>query len=78
MGNDCDRGYKTDCCCNCKLQVKINCHPSNVGFANGSIMTTFGFGCEAFRGMTDGSDDNQIIFSESRHGMCEMHIRKTI
>ena len=85
--SDCDKGYRGDCCCNCKRQVKINCHPSNgnqkmYGFledpikvGKGSISTTFAWGCECFRGMTDGSDNNQIIFMDTPHGMCEMHER---
>lgn len=75
MKNDCDKGYRTDCCCNCKRQVKINCHPKNDIIGKGSILNTFGYGCDVFKGMTDGSDDNQIIFYESKHGMCEMHER---
>jgi len=39
------------------------------------ITTTFAWGCEAFRGMIDGSDNNQIIFMDTPHGMCEMHER---
>jgi hypothetical protein len=84
--SDCDKGYRGDCCCNCKRQVKINCHPSNGGInedgssrgsieTKGSIDKTFGWGCECFRGMSDGSDNNQIIFMDTPHGMCEMHER---
>jgi hypothetical protein len=76
MSVDCDKGYRGDCCCNCKRQVKINCHPKNVKIGKGSISETFGWGCECSRGMTDGSDDNQIIFMDTPHGMCEMHERK--
>ena len=71
----CEQGYMGDCCCNCKFQVKINKHPINPDFAKGSISETFGYGCEVFRFLKDGSNDNQIIFSENIHGMCEMHSR---
>ena len=66
---DCDKGYKGNCCCNCKFQVKINKHPINPDFAKGSIEETFGYGCEVFRFFEGGSNDNQIIFSKSIHGM---------
>jgi len=72
----CDKGYKGDCCCNCKFQVKINKHPINPDFAKGSITETFGYGCEAFRFLNDGSNDNQIIFSASIHGFCELYVIK--
>ena len=72
----CEHGYMGSCCCNCKFQVKINKHPINPDFAKGSIKETFGYGCEVFRFLEDGSNDNQIIFSKSIHGMCEMHVRK--
>ena len=26
---DCQHGYKGDCCCNCKYQLKLFCHPMN-------------------------------------------------
>lgn len=71
----CEQGYKGDCCCNCRFQVKINKHPINPDYAKGSISETFGYGCEVFRLLKDGSNDNQIIFSENIHGMCEMHCR---
>lgn len=86
--SNCDKGWNGNCCCNCKNQVNINCHPSNgnvkaYGFledrikvGKGSISETFAWGCECFRGMTDGSDKNQIIFMDNKHGMCEMHIRR--
>jgi hypothetical protein len=73
MSVDCDKGYDGDCCCNCKRQVKINCHPKNVKIGKDSITTTFAWGCEAFRGM---KDDNFIIFRDTPHGVCEMHCRK--
>ncbi|QHB38624.1 hypothetical protein filifjonk91_gp007 [Flavobacterium phage vB_FspS_filifjonk9-1] len=76
ISSTCDKGYKGDCCCNCKFQVKINKHPINPDYAKGSILETFGYGCEVFRFLEDGSNDNQIIFSKSIHGMCEMHVRK--
>lgn len=76
LPQDCDKGYKGNCCCNCKFQVKINKHPINPDFAKGSIEETFGYGCEVFRFFEDGSNDNQIIFSKSIHGICEMHFRR--
>lgn len=68
--------HKEECCCNCRFQVKLNKHPSNPEFARGSIMETFGYGCEVFRLMDDGSNENQIIFTEAMHGLCEMHVPK--
>lgn len=78
----------TECCCNCKNQVKINCHPSNgnnkaYGFledrikvGKGSINETFAWGCELFRKMNETADMNIIIYMDNQHGMCEMYDSK--
>ena len=73
MKNKCDKGYRGDCCCNCKFQVKINKHPSNIGFSDGSILETLGYGCEVFKYLEEKDYSNTVIFMNSEHGMCEMH-----
>lgn len=68
-----------ECCCKCKYRVKIMKHPCNkLKEAKGNISETMGYGCEVFRFMNDGSNHNQIIFMETRHGLCEMFIAKEL
>jgi hypothetical protein len=82
---------QNECCCNCKHQVKINCHPLNgrqkqLGFledkikiGQGSINQQLAWGCAAFDENPELSGDNErvIIYSDRQHGMCEMHENKT-
>ena len=73
---DCECGSQVDCCCNCKCQVLICKHPMNkVEFANGSILDSFGYGCDVRYGDEPDDEKPAIIFSDSKHGLCELHIR---
>jgi len=82
---NCDRGWRGDCCCNCKNLLKIVKHPWNKGEAKGSINETYGYGCAVFSMSTVNVDllhqsvenpnetSRSIVFFENSHGFCEMH-----
>lgn len=75
--SNCDKGFKGLCCCNCKHQVKIRKHPLNDGFANDSITQHLGYGCARFDNapIITGNNDRVIIFSDDKHGMCQLHCK---
>lgn len=54
------------CCCNCLRRVEIVKHPWNKGPFKGSVKEHLGWGCDAL---------GPIVFSDRKHGMCEMYIR---
>ena len=72
---DCDKGIHGDCCCNCKSQVEVRCHPHNKTIGNGSIMKNLGFGCIAMYGDEAKNKLRACVFNESMHGVCELHNR---
>lgn len=61
--------YKGSCCCNCIHQKEVLCHPDNEEIGRGNISRLLGWGCST---PMDGME-NKIIFSEGKHGFCEMH-----
>lgn len=88
MSEDCNKGYQTDCCCNCTNRVTIHCHPSNGGInedgssrghseTKGSMNKFFGWGCIVWMKLKEKGFEDAVIFSDNKHGMCEMHHRKT-
>lgn len=56
------------CCCNCARLLPLNCHPCNSGFGKGSILKSCGWVC-----LPTCEDKPIAIYSESQHGLCEMH-----
>jgi len=56
------------CCCNCKHQIKLFCHPQNKSFGKGSIVNLCGYACACPE-----LNDKSAIFSDTKHGMCEMY-----
>ncbi len=77
---DCNRGFKTDCCCNCTHQLELMCHPMNGGgkfdkikIGKGSIMDRLAWVCVG----PELSEGKRAIFFDTEHGMCEMHNRYT-
>ena len=66
---------KGRCCCLCRFQVIVKKHPWNKGKAKGSILQTMGYGCGADE---DFEAPNRIIFSDSKHGDCEMFTAKEV
>mgnify|MGYP006300938833 CR=1 FL=1 len=82
----CEHGYKGDCCCNCKYQLKLMCHPLNgdnkafgfledkMKFGKGRISEQCGWVCLNPEICNNGS----AIFFDNEHGMCECHAPKTI
>jgi hypothetical protein len=50
------------------------CHPGNKEFGKGSISKTCGYVCTVQYG--DGSNMGEAIFSDRKHGLCEMWINK--
>jgi hypothetical protein len=73
--NKCDKGWHDgSCCCNCKNQLKLMCHPWNKEFGKGSISEQCGWVCTV---RFDADDKNEAIFFDKEHGMCKMHHPKT-
>ena len=73
----CDSGRAWDdggCCCNCKHQIRLNCHPWNKEFGKGSISEKCGTVCMAMLncGEPGSGDFNAGIFSDNDHGYCEL------
>ncbi len=65
----CEHGWHDgSCCCNCENQLELRKHPWNKDFGKGSISEGCGFVCIAFA-----SEERSAIFSETKHGMCELH-----
>ncbi len=57
------------CCCNCEHQVEIMSHPWNTmtgGRLKGPVTNVAGYGCGVMQ-------NNQFVFFESKHSLCEMH-----
>ena len=73
-GKDCEHGYRGSCCCNCKNQIKLMCHPWNKDFGKGSISEQCGWVCTMQ--FSDGSNKGQGVFFFFFHGMCEMHCKR--
>ncbi len=70
----CQQGYKGACCCNCKYQLKLLCHPMNgsekfdkIQFGKGSIMQQCGWACVN----PEICEGKSAIFFDKEHGMCE-------
>lgn len=61
------------CCCNCKHQKKLMCHPWNKGFGEGSISKQCGWVCDVM--YEDESNKGEYIFYSFEHGMCELHTK---
>jgi len=71
--DDCDKGYKTDCCCNCKSQLELFKHPWNKINKGACSESTNMYACIV---QFDDTKEQKAILFEKKHGMCEMHIRK--
>ena len=69
MFNKCKKGE--DCCCNCKHQKKLMCHPGNQKIGKASITSICGWACTME--FPDGSNKDKIVFFDSEHGLCEMY-----
>jgi hypothetical protein len=64
----CEHGYNGSCCCNCKHQLKLYCHPFNKPeFGRGSIMDQCGYACVN----PEICEGKSAIFFDGEHGMCE-------
>ena len=63
----CDKGYEGRCCCNCEHQRPVVGHPSNRHFPSKSIVVQHGYICM----IPDPDFYPQVVFFESKHGMCE-------
>lgn len=79
MNNKCE----DNCCCNCKHQVKIHCHPCNgnikefgilddlLQIGKGNINQILAWGCIGLNYQDKMND--VVIYHDSEHGMCELH-----
>ena len=70
---DCEFGYRGDCCCNCINQFPIYKSPTNKDAGKGSILDQMGWVCSI-----NLDEKHYHIFSDKIHGMCELHTRKTL
>ena len=65
--NDKELNTAGRCCCNCRYQTPIVCHPWNKNeLTRGPISRIIGYGCNA-------PEMERTVFFDSNHGMCEMH-----
>lgn len=58
------------CCCICKHQLKLMCHPWNKTFGRGSISKQCGWVCTVMYG--DESNKGQGLYFDGEHGLCEL------
>jgi len=65
-----------DCCCNCTYQVELRCHPWNKNFGKGSMTQICGYACIATEEIN--YDKTIGFFTDNKHGMCELYMRKEI
>ena len=74
-GNDLECNSQGRCCCNCKHQQPLYCHPWNSGGLCGQMSTQ----AKASNGenlfVCNGLD--KLIVTEHEHGLCELHHFKT-
>ena len=62
-----DGNINGHCCCTCKYQRPIVCHPWNKHIlTKGRITSIIGYGCNA-------PEMSATVFFDSKHGMCEMY-----
>lgn len=81
--NDLEHGADGSCCCNCKHQVKIHCHPSNgniksfgvlddiLQIGKGKINQQFAWGCIGMNYQE--KMKNVVVYHDFEHGMCELY-----
>lgn len=71
----CDKGYKGDCCCKCKHQLKI--HVCDCG----KCATVKGWICKIFYEMAESSGKSHrhkvVTYMDRKHGCCEMFEKRT-
>lgn len=75
-----------DCCCNCKNQKQLMCHPMNgnnktygwledkLKLGKGSITQQLGWVCTMQ--FEDQSNKDKYYYFDFEHGMCELYERK--
>ena len=63
------------CCCTCKHQIKLMCHPWNKKFGKGQISKPCGWVCIGI--FEDESNKGMGIFSDREHGLCELFLKRT-
>jgi len=72
INNPCKSGWSDGgCCCNCKFQLNLMCHPLNHKIGKGSISDQFGYACIVE--YEDASNKGEALFYESKHGYCEYY-----
>jgi len=77
MRKKCDKGYNNEsgnCCCNCKHQKKVMCHPKNGNIGKGSINKQMGWVCMAE--FEDRSNKDEYMFFDFEHGFCELYMSR--
>ena len=63
-----------DCCCKCKYQKKIYCHPCNTRLGYGKMNKLFGYICTV---LSQYKDEKHIIFMDHKHSSgCELFTKK--
>jgi len=85
--SNCDKGWHDgSCCCNCKHQKKLMCHPWNgnqkaygwlddkIKFGKGSITQQCGWVCSVQ--FDDKSNKDMLIYFDFKHSFCELHERR--
>lgn len=74
---NCEHGYRGMCCCNCKNQLKLMCHPWNgayvldkIKFGRGPVSQQCGWVC--IGNIQDRDTVGDVVFMDTQHGMCEL------
>jgi len=62
------------CCCTCKYQIKLSCHPWNEKFGRGAISEYCGWACIVM--YEDRSNEGIGTFSDREHGLCELYTKR--
>lgn len=69
----CKSEFDNQCCCECKLLLKLYGHPHNTetGFKDGKIC--YGYACMLY-GAVD--NNNHATFFDNEHNICECFIKR--
>lgn len=59
------------CCCICRHQIQLMCHPWNTKFGKGYMSQQCGWACIVE--YEDKSNKGRIIFYDHEHGLCELY-----
>jgi len=62
-----------DCCCTCKNQIELFCHPWNKKYGKGTLNDNCGYACLVM--FNKNNFKRAGIFFDTPHGLCELYIK---